>query len=198
MICLYCEDPALRAEYHHFYRGCGLIVESVPSGEFIKRSHSAQTDALLIIGQYPIGMTSFLSHRVPLFFVGRQKSRENNSFDTFDSPQLLSLLKQHSSDEEAINHRSLLYISTSGKAYYLGYKLKLTKTEASILYYLTSNFGKDVEIDKLLSVCIGDAHRKPSNIARHISNINRKAREIGERNIIVSIKPKTYRLCEYI
>jgi hypothetical protein len=198
MICLYCEDPALRAKYHHFYRDLGVLIESVPSGEFIKRSYLAQTDALLIIGQYPPGLTSLLSYRVPLFCVGRKKKDDPYSFDSYDSPELLSLLKRYGEERGEINHRSLLHISTTGKAHYLGYRLELTKTEASILYHLVNNFGRDVEVDELLLVCLGDAHRKQSNIARHVSNINRKAREIGDRSIIISVKPKTYRLREYI
>lgn len=198
MVCLYCEDLSLRAECHHYYRDLGILIEAVPSGEFVSKSFSPDTDALLIVGSYPPGLLARLSHRAPLYLVSSQNLSCAYSFDNYYSPKLVELLRRHSVKRETINHLGLMWLSSLGTVYYLGYRLRLTKTEFSILFYLVKNYGKDIPLDELLSVCIGDVHRKPSNIARHVANINKKARIIGERTIIISSKPKTYRLEEYI
>ena len=45
---------------------------------------------------------------------------------------------------------------------------------------------------------IGDAHRKPASLIKHISDINQKARAIGGRNMIYSPLSGYYKIKKYI
>ena len=87
--------------------------------------------------------------------------------------------------------------------YYLGYPLALTPSELAILSYLVKQSPNAVEQDELLSVCVGDSHRKSSVLRQHVSSINKKARTIyGGRDIITSDRKrdgvKHYFMVKYI
>ena len=66
--------------------------------------------------------------------------------------------------------------------YYLGYNLKLTPSEYKIVLAIAK--GVSVSADALLEE-IGVASCKKGNVSVHICSINRKARLIGERQLII-------------
>ena len=70
---------------------------------------------------------------------------------------------------------------TKNEAYLIGYKLKLTPTERSILFEIADKKG--ASIDELLSLLSEGVSR--GNIAVHINSINKKADSISGRRLVL-------------
>lgn len=198
MIRIYCEDIAKRVEIQNFYRDRGLTVDAPPCGEFLCAARGTDTKAALIVGTYPPWLDACLREGVPTFFVGNSQS----SFNAYDDAALLDVLHDIEGDIRRFVYSECLY-STPDGVYYLGYPLKLTPSELAILSYLVKQSPNSVKDEELLSVCIGDAHRKSSILRQHVSSINKKARTIyGGRDLIASDRKrdgvKNYFMLKYI
>lgn len=70
---------------------------------------------------------------------------------------------------------------TKNEAYLIGYKLKLTPTERSILFEIADKNG--ASIDELLNLLSEGVSR--GNIAVHINSINKKADTISGRRLVL-------------
>lgn len=197
MILLYCYDIEQRRRLHSYFRDRGVMLEATPPGEYRLRSYAASTDALLIAGNTPPGFTANLNPSVPIVSIGRYPLGESINFREHTDPDLLELLIGYSGGEPGFEYNDVLFAGKS-EILFLGYELKLTSTERAILGFLVQECERNVAADEITEVCLGDTHLKESNIAKHISQINRKAREIGGRNMIYSPNPHFYRIKKYI
>ncbi len=182
MIRLYCEDIAKRVEIQNFYRDLGFSVDAPPCGEFISAANGAETTSAIVVGQYPPWLTACLRRGLPTYFVGNFE----NSFDAFDSPELIDILREREGDIRFFAYGGCLDSSEDG-VFYLGYPLRLTPSEVAILSFLVRQSPTGVDQEQLVSVCVGDSHRKSSVLRQHISSINKKAKNIySGRELITS------------
>jgi hypothetical protein len=198
MIRIYCEDIAKRVEIQNFYRDHGLAADAPPCGEFLCAAREGDTTMVLIVGTYPPWLDACLRVGLPAFFVGNAQS----SFDSYDDGELLALLLATEGDIRRFNYGQCLSSSPDG-VYYLGYPLRLTPSELAILSYLVKQSPNAVKDEELLSVCVGDAHRKSSVLRQHVSSINKKAKTIySGRDLIASDRKrdgvKHYFMVKYI
>ena len=81
-----------------------------------------------------------------------------------------------------------------GRVIFLGYELRLTPNERKILFAVAQGGATSAE---LLDVITCLRRVGLSNVAAHISAINKKAKEIGSRRLIVNQKGK-YILNEFM
>ena len=89
----------------------------------------------------------------------------------------------------------LLYINPrKNEIIFLGYNLNTTKTEYAILRALIENTKSPLPAEKLISLTSLDMSKE--NLAFHISNINNKAKIIGNRQLIKNIAKIGYFLNE--
>ena len=197
MILLYCYDIDERRVLHNYFRDRGVILEATPPGEYRLRSYASSTAALLISGNTPPGLVAELNPHIPIISIGKYSLGDSINFRDHTDPNLLELLLGYSGGEPGFDYNDVLF-AVKDKILYLGYELKLTSTERAILHYLVQVSGRDVAIDEITEACLGDTHLKDSNAAKHISQINRKAKEIGGRNMIFSPAPHFYRIKKYI
>lgn len=198
MIRLYCEDIAKRVEVQNFYRNLGFAVDAPPCGEFFEAARRKDTTVVLIAGSYPPCLDACLRVGVPVFLIGNAQ----NDFETYDDDELIEILRASEGDIRRFAYGECLSSSADG-VYYLGYPLALTPSELAILSYLVKQSPNAVEQERLLSICVGDAHRKISILRQHVSSINKKARTIyGGRDIIASDRKhdgvKHYFMVKYI
>ena len=77
---------------------------------------------------------------------------------------------------------------------YMGYRFPLTPREHTILRCLFYRAPRVTTADDLLTLCFSDAHLSAANLSTHISSINRRARELDPRPLIVNVYGKGYRL----
>lgn len=197
MILLYCYDVEERRMLHGYFRDHGVMLEATPPGEYRLRSYAASTEALLIAGNTPPGFVAELNPFVPIISIGRYSLGDSINFRDHRDPKLLELLLSYSRRELGFEYNDVLF-ARKNEVLFLGYELKLTADERSILRFLVQESGRDVAVDEITETCLGDTHLKDSNVATHISQINRKAREIGGRNMIFSPSPHFYRIKKYI
>ena len=82
---------------------------------------------------------------------------------------------------------------------FLGYPIKLTETEYRILLYMCSCDRKVISAEEILAYCFAESYRMSiTNVRSHISSINRKAKSLGGRKLILSVREKGYMLNEYM
>ncbi len=87
------------------------------------------------------------------------------------------------------------YIDTdSSNVYYLGYNLNLSGNEFKIFCSIAYNSPEYISAEKILRECFPNKYKTPGNVAVHVCNINRKARVIGGRGLIISKYKSGYRL----
>lgn len=67
----------------------------------------------------------------------------------------------------------------------MGYKLKLTKSEYTVLKVLAQNVATPLSSEKI-SLATG-CEISPKNVAFHVHNINKKAKNISNRILIKNI-----------
>ncbi len=72
------------------------------------------------------------------------------------------------------------------EAYLLGFELKLSKTRHRLLYEIAAH--GELSADELLALLDKDVSR--GNVAVHISAINRAAKDISERKLVIYEKHK--------
>ena len=88
-----------------------------------------------------------------------------------------------------------LYLLPEEEAFiYLGYRLKLTKSEYKILYALIQSPKKPISAEQIALQC--ELEYNKENVVYHISSINSKAKAIGNRVLIKNIAKKGYFLNE--
>lgn len=197
MILLYCYDIDARRRLHGYFRDKGVMLEATPPGEYRLRSYAASTSALLIAGNSPPGFVAELNPDVPIISIGRYPLGNSVNFRDYEDPELLELLISYSGGIPGFEYNDVLS-ARNNEVWFLGYELNLTTTERAVLRFLVQESGRDVAVEEITETCLGDTHLKESNIATHISQINRKAREIGGRNMIFSPSPHFYRIKKYI
>ena len=81
------------------------------------------------------------------------------------------------------------------KIAYLGYPLVLTKREYDI-FLLLFDADKPMRPNEIITALNSKKPIDENNIAVHIHHINRKAKMIGNRNIIYERRYKGYYLCD--
>lgn len=197
MIILYCYDIVERQKVHNYFRDRGLAVEASPPGEFRVRSFAADVEALLMIGDVPPGYISTLDPSLPIFTVGRYQLGNSFHFREYTDPRLLQMLSGFSSSDPFFSYNDILF-GKVGAVLFLGYDMKLTPTERAILHLLITNADRNVHIDELRGACIGDSYAGNNTVSKHISQINRKAMNIGGRKMIFSPAQGYYRVKKYI
>ena len=197
MILLYCEDIDRRTRIHNYFRDLSILVDAAPLGEYSARSFAPEVEALLIVGPAPHGLIAHVNMDLPLISVGQYQLGDSFHFRDESSEQLIELLRSYSGGEFAFAYNDVLF-GCCGSVRFLGYPLSLTPTERAILYYLVKNCDRVVSFAEMNEICIGDAHRKPASLIKHISDINQKARAIGGRNMIYSPLSGYYKIKKYI
>ncbi|MBQ8207787.1 MAG: winged helix-turn-helix transcriptional regulator [Clostridia bacterium] len=97
------------------------------------------------------------------------------------------------------NYKHLRLGNDRHSALYLGYPLELSPAEYRILLYLCGCGDKTVSVDNILGSCFAESYRMvETNIRSHISDINRKAKALGGRRLILSVRGEGYRLNRYM
>lgn len=83
--------------------------------------------------------------------------------------------------------------------FYLGLPIGFTSAEYRILKFLCMNDGKIIAANYILHHCFADSYRmNESNVRVHISSINKKARAVGGRKLILCEREKGYKLNEFM
>ncbi|MBR2381614.1 MAG: winged helix-turn-helix domain-containing protein [Clostridia bacterium] len=88
------------------------------------------------------------------------------------------------------NYKHLYISEDKEEIIYLGYRLKLTKSEYKILKILTKNPKKPIPAEQIANQCELDCSKE--SIVYYISSINSKAKVIGNRILIKNIAKKGY------
>ena len=197
MILLYCNDVSRRREVHNYFRDKGVMIEAAPLNEFFARSYACDVSALLMVGEVPPGFAATLCADVPMISVSKYQIGDSIHFRDHESPKLMELLLSFSSDMECFEYNEVLK-ATPRDVYFLGYRFDLTPTERSILALLISRANDEVTCDEICEVCLGDIHAKSATVTTHVSAINRKAKCIGGRNMILSGSKQCYMINKYI
>ncbi|MGM9642729.1 MAG: helix-turn-helix domain-containing protein [Eubacteriales bacterium] len=196
MIFFYCADIELRRRIHYYFREENVFVESIGLSELEIAAWGADADAILTVGEVPVGLLSCIDPRLPVVAVGRHPIGDSIYFRDYKDPELLDLLKGFLSREN-LAYNDVLFQSGED-VIYLGYALCLTLTERSILDFLLKYPETGFSPDELTHACIGDIHLAKTNIARHVCRINKKARVIGGRDLIECTDHGFYRMAKYI
>ena len=152
---------------------------------------------MLIVGDTPPGFAASLNTDPALFTVGRYQLLDSFHFRDYDDPSLLEMLSVYSSGAPFFSYNDVLF-GKSDSVLFLGYDLKLNPKERAILQFLVQNADRDVWVEELAEICIGDYYCKTSAITKYISQINRKAVNIGGRKMIFSPRSGFYRIKQYI
>ena len=197
MIILYCDDIAKRRSVHNYFRDKGVVLEAVPLNEFSMRSYACDVSALLIIGNVPPGFSALLCASVPLITVSKYQIGDSIHFRDHEDSDLLDILLSFSDHGECFEYNGVLKATPRGVTF-LGYELKVTPAERSILSLLVSRADADVCYEEIGEVCLGDIHSGHSTVAKHIFSINKKAQSIGGRNMIVSKLDRHYSINKYV
>ena len=93
-----------------------------------------------------------------------------------------------------IKYNHLFVDKIEKEAFLLGYNLDATKTEYSIICALLDNTKAPISAEQIIAIANLDFDK--SNLAFHISNINSKAKVIGNRPLIKNIVKIGYFLNE--
>ena len=80
------------------------------------------------------------------------------------------------------------------ETYYMGYPLRLSPREFTILHCIFYRSPRPTSKDDLIELCYPDVGQVIGNIAVQIQAINRKAARIDRRPLIVNVYGKGYRL----
>ena len=176
----------------------GLATEAPPSGEFLSCANDQRTKVALVIGRYPVWLCACLRPKLPVFFVGDGV----DAFAAHDDEELIALLCGIENNINLFTYGEALESSEDG-VFYLGYPLELTPSELSIVAFLVSRGDDGATQEELMSVCVGDTHRKTSILAQHTAAINKKARAVlYGRTLVVSERKigasKLYKMAKYI
>lgn len=196
MIVFYCADIGLRQRVHDYFREEDIFLKSIGLSELESAARGDYADAILTVGDIPVGLLTCIDPRVPVVSVGRHPIGDSVFFRDYKDPELLELLKDFSS-RESISYNDALFVRGE-EVLYLGYALDLTPTERSVLSFLLKYPETAFSADELTQACIGDIHLDKANIVRHIRRINQKARVIGGRDLIYSVERGIYRMAKYI
>ncbi len=197
MIFLYCFDIEYRSFLHGYFRDKGVRMEAVPPSDFRLRSYALGKNAILIAGKTPSGFICELNPEVDIITVGNYPIGDSVNFREYSDPRLLELLLSYPDSDYAFDCNGILY-SSGDEVIFLGYAMKLTPTERSILGFLVSQKERVVPVEEIAEVGMGDPHSKEATVAKHISAINKKAKTIGGRDMIYSPQDHHYRLKKYI
>jgi DNA-binding response OmpR family regulator len=173
-----------------------MIEASVPRDFHIK-SFAAYAEALLIVGEVAPGFVATLNPDLPLFNVGRYQLADAFHFIDYKDPRLFEMLWAFSPQEPFFSYNDVLFCKL-GRVLFLGYELKLTAAQRSVLRYLVLNSDRQVSCEELLEICLGDAHKKRTSVSKLVSAINAKAYDIGGRRMICSPERGFYRIEKYI
>lgn len=197
MILLYCYDIDERQRVHNYFRARGLLTEAVAPSELEARSFSSDADAILIVGKAPQGLISRIDPELPIFTVGDDQLEASFHFFDLHAPGLLEMLTAFSSAEAYFSCNDVLFGKQDG-VFLLGYDLRLTPTERALLTLLACEYQSSVSTDELVSACLGDCYADRGSISAHISQINKKAINIGGRSLIEASANGFYRIKKYI
>ena len=197
MIILYCNDISKRTEVHNYFRDRGLLIEASVPRDFHIKSFAAYAEALLIVGEVAPGFVATLNPRLPLFNVGRYQLADAFHFREYDDPELLRMLSAFSPQEPFFSYNDVLF-GKLGKVLFLGYDMKLSATQRSVLCYLVLNSDRQISCEEILEVCLGDSYKQRSSVSKIVSTINSKAYQIGGRRMICSHERGYYRIEKYI
>ena len=197
MILLYCNDVERRRNVHNYFRDRGVMLEAVPLNEFALRSYANDVSAILLVGEVPPGFSASLCAEVPLISITKFRIGDSVHFRNHESAELLDLLLSFSDSAECFEYNGVLKATPRGVTF-LGYDLKLTPAERSVLALLVLRAGEGVYYEEIGEACLGDIHSKFATISKHVSSINKKAQSIGGRVMILSQKDRFYTINKYI
>ena len=197
MILLYCNDVERRRTVHNYFRDRGVMLEAVPLNEFALRSYANDVSAILLVGEVPPGFSASLCAEVPLISISKFRIGDSVHFRDHESAELLALLLSFSDSAECFEYNGVLKATPRGVTF-LGYDLKLTPAERSVLALLVLRAGEGVYYEEIGEACLGDIHSKFATISKHVSSINKKAQSIGGRVMILSQKDRFYTINKYI
>lgn len=96
--------------------------------------------------------------------------------------------------EDSLRVYSLSVGNMPNQVYYMGYPLPLAPREYVILRCLLYRMPRLTDADELMSLCFPGERLGIANLSVQISNINRRAKEIDPRPLIVNVYGKGYRL----
>lgn len=197
MILLYCFDLDERVRIHGYFRDRGIRLEATAPSDFRTRSYLFGTEAILVAGRIPSGFLCELNPEIPVITIGKYPIGDSIAFRDYRDPRLLEILSSFSESDASFDHNGILY-SNGKTVIYLGYVLDLTDTERAILSLLVSESERDVSVNELAEICIGETHARNATVTKHVSSINAKAKRIGGRTVIYSPTDHYYRLKKYI
>ena len=95
---------------------------------------------------------------------------------------------------EALSTYSLSVTQDRTQTQYMGYLMPLSEREHRILHFLFYRAPQVTTLDDLLSLCYPEGGVKAGNVVEMISRINRHAKRIDPRPLIINIRNKGYRL----
>ncbi len=197
MILLYCSDIEIRIKVHGYFRDRGILTEPVPLAVFGRRSYASDAEAILMIGDIPPGYFGMLNPHIPVISVGRYQIGDSLHFRDYESSELEMILRGYSSGKDFFEYNDVLF-AKSNEIIFLGYRLKLSPTQRVILQVLIENKDSELSADELIARCTGDIHFKTSDFSKYISDINRKAFNIGGREMICVTASGYYKINKYI
>ncbi|MBO5970803.1 MAG: hypothetical protein J6S14_20200, partial [Clostridia bacterium] len=131
------------------------------------------------------------------FNVGRYQLGDAFHFRDYTDPRLFEMLSSFSSSDPFFSYNDVLF-GRARKVLFLGYDMKLSSAQRSILHFLVKNKDRSVSCDELMEVCFGDVHKKRTILSKEISRINAKSYNIGGRKMICSPTRGYYRIKKYI
>ncbi len=197
MILFYSRDVDERIKLHNYFRGLGIFLESVPPSEFARRSYLKDAEAALIIGEIPPQTIVTANPDLPIITIGKTIISDSIPFEDYRDSALHELLRSFRGIDNIYVYRDLLF-STEKRVIFLGYEMKLTQIERALLQHLVKNAEREVSARELTDICLGDIHADSAGIAKYIASINRKAFDIGGREMIATVGTGMYKIRKYI
>ena len=93
-----------------------------------------------------------------------------------------------------LNYKHLSVSTDENKVVYLGYKFNATKTEYTLLQILIENTTNPLSAERIEE--LSEMMISKDSVAFHVSNINNKAKPVGNRPLIKNIAKNGYFLNE--
>ncbi len=122
--------------------------------------------------------------------------------DAFPSSYFVDVIKEILSKCGYCLKRSYMHLKlgdSSNKATLLGYPLNLTRAEYRILLFLCQSTDKRLDEETILCFCFAESYRMTeTNVRAHISSINRKAKALSGRKLIICHRNAGYQINPYM
>lgn len=199
MIVVWCTDPGQQERIRSVWRAHGIDFLLPTPVEFISMIGDPAMNAAVFVDGYQAGIGAYIPLDVALFTVGDDPVGNSICYPSVDAPGLLRALSEISGDRNTYTYKKLLRAS-HGEVTFLGEPMRLGAAQREILSLLVREHGKSVSLRELRVRCLGSAEIPLVCLYTAVRAINREARRIGGRRMILFDKDVPgggYRLKEY-